>query len=1029
MKVALTPLVSSRLILCIAGASLLSAHAVDVEPGLTEMEGAVRTWQMADGLPADSVTAIIRTSDGFLWVGTSAGLVRFDGVKFTRTRLNESATSPGIFVTALCEDKDGHLWIGTQRDGLFELARGKVSQFTKARGLLDDNVTSLAADNNGLVWIGTRSGLNVAEGTRFKSFTTRDGLPDELVSGVHVARSGTVWITTRGGMCRFIDEHLVPYALRTESQGRSPEYLGVYEDRRGNLWAFGDTYLINLADNKRFNYFRGNEASSVRIWSLCESGDGRLWIGTSGRGLFCFDDNRFQPVVLGELRWSYDVRAICEDREGNLWLGTSGGGLAQLRTHPVRVLRAGQGLPAGSATSLGIDAAGRVLVGLQRGGLFAGDAGRFEQFGNGGGSDVPDFISSICLGRDGVLWAGTLGGGLYALQSGRGVRFTTADGLADNLILSVCADAEGAIWAGTSAGALHRCTAAGISRFDTKDGLPGSAITAVIPSSAGGLWLGTEDGAVFRGNQGRFTLALRPQAADPRPILALHEGTQGQLWVGTAGNGLVCLWKGLNFSWKTGSGIPSDVVPGIVEDAAGNLWLATAAGICQASRNAVDTALSNSQTAFACKLISDAKTLWTSGTPFGAIRAVVSPQGSLWFATSEGVLNIDARQPDTELSSMPVYMESVSLNGRPAFSVLRAAAWSEGGPTNALTVHSDLTSLDVWFTAPSLSAPDKIRFRHKLEGSDPDWVDDGTTRFAHYSRLPYGQYRFHVAARRPEGLWEEAVVPFAFEIPTPIYLRSWALVLYGLAAVGFVAGAVRMVSHRRLRRALAQLEQQQSLERERMRIARDMHDEMGSKLTKLSFLSEHAKVEADSNGALARKMGAIAETSRELLQAMDEIVWVVNPRNDTLEQLAAYLGHYAVEYFQSTSVQCDLRLPRAIPDHPLSSEARHNLFLAFEEALNNTLKHSTASNVKIEMLVKAPDFEIQITDNGRGFEVPGPTDLPRPTRGGHGGQGLRNMYQRLAEIGGECLVRSPVTPEGGTVVSMRIHLNGNSAKV
>ena len=278
---------------------LLSAAATAAEPSLSEMEGAVRTWQTADGIPADSVTAIIQTDDGFLWVGTSAGLVRFDGVKFNQIKLNKAAGAPGVFVTALCQDKDGHLWIGTQGEGLFELAHGKLSQFTRASGLLDDNITSLAADNNGLVWIGTKSGLNTANGAQFKSFTVHDGLPDQLVSGVHVARSGAVWITTRGGMCRFIEGHIEPYALRTESQGRSPEYLGVYEDHRGNLWAFGDTYLINLADNKRFNYFRGNEASSVRIWSLCEGNDGRLWIGTSGRGLFCFDDNRFQPVVPG----------------------------------------------------------------------------------------------------------------------------------------------------------------------------------------------------------------------------------------------------------------------------------------------------------------------------------------------------------------------------------------------------------------------------------------------------------------------------------------------------------------------------------------------------------------------------------------------------------------------------------------------------------------------------------------------------------------------------------------------------------
>jgi signal transduction histidine kinase len=1024
----LTPIFPSRWILFVAGA-LLTTRALAVEPSQSEMEGAVRTWQTADGIPADSVTAIIQTSDGFLWVGTSEGLVRFDGIKFTRVKLAQTPSANGIFVTALCEDKDGHLWIGSQRDGLFELSDGKVSQITHSSGLLNDNVTSLDADRNRRVWIGTKSGLNVATGSKLDSYTTHDGLPDDLVSGVHVARSGAVWITTRGGMCRFIEGHISPYALRTESQGRSPEYLGVYEDHRGNLWAFGDTYLINLADNKRFNYFRGNEASSVRIWSLCEGNDGRLWIGTSGRGLFCFDDNRFQPVVLGQLRWSYDVRAICEDREGNLWLGTSGGGLAQLRTHPVRVLRAGQGLPDGPATSLGLDAAGRVLVGLQRGGLFVGNGERFERFANNGGREIQDFISCFCRGRDGFLWVGTLGGGLYGLREGGTgqAQLTTANGLADDFVLSICADNDGAIWVGTSAGVLNQITSQGITRFDKSDGLPGAAITALVPAATGGVWLGTEDGVVVRERERKFNVVMRGETMAPAPILALREGPQGRLWIGTGGHGLACLWKGLKFSWKTSNALPSEVIPGVIEDPAGDLWLTTDAGIFQANRTTVDAAFTNSQASFTCKLMSEARALYDPARPYGATRALLSPEGSIWFVTADGVLNMDARKSAAESTSLPVYVESVSISGQAPIPVLQAGAWSGRRASNdSLTIHGGITSFDVWFTGLSLSESDKIQFRHRLEGSDVDWVEDGKTRTAHYSRLPYGRYRFRVAARRGDGTWEEAAMPFAFEIPTPLLLRKWVLALYALVAIALIAGVVRVVSHRRLKRELTRLEQQQSLERERMRIARDMHDEMGSKLTKLSFLSEHAKVEADSNGALAGKMKAIAETSRDLLQSMDEIVWVVNPRNDNLEQLIGYLGHYAVEYFQATPLQCDLHLPSAIPDHALSSDARHNLFLAFEEALNNTLKHSTATNVHIEMSVTQSEFEIRISDNGRGFEVPAQSALPGPTRGRGGGQGLKNMRQRLLDIGGECIIRSSGDLKGGTSVIMRIYLNGHS---
>jgi signal transduction histidine kinase len=391
------------------------------------------------------------------------------------------------------------------------------------------------------------------------------------------------------------------------------------------------------------------------------------------------------------------------------------------------------------------------------------------------------------------------------------------------------------------------------------------------------------------------------------------------------------------------------------------------------------------------------------------------------------VLNVDTRRPEIESFPLPIYIESVAFNGQPPLSALRsttaASAVSEDIPT---ILRGGLRSLEVHFTALNFSAPEKVRFRHKLDGYDLDWADDGTDRFARYSRLPYGRYRFRVAARNADTDWQEAATTFDFMVPTPLYFQPWAIAIYSVFAIGLVAAIVRVVSHRRLRRALARLEQQQSLERERMRIARDMHDEMGSKLTKLSFLSEHAKMDTESSGPLAGKIESIATTSRDLLQTMDEIVWVVNPRNDTLEQLAAYLSHYADEYFQNTSVECDIRLPRSIPKRPLSSEARHNLFLAFEEALNNVLKHAAASKVKIEMTVSQPVFEINVTDNGHGFVV-GTTSAahvqPRAMDNGRTGNGLRNMRQRLADIGGDCLVRSQ--PGGGTTVSMRIHLNNN----
>jgi ligand-binding sensor domain-containing protein/signal transduction histidine kinase len=1007
------------LIWLIFGPLLFAFRAGGADSSLIEPAEAMRVWHTADGLPSDSVAAIVQTHDGFLWVGTAAGLVRFDGLKFTRMPLRNATNRPAR-VTSLCEDSHDYLWIGSQQDGLFELEQGKIRHFTTNQGLLDDHITSLAADANGDVWIGCQSGLNLWTGSHFQSFTTNDGLPDKFVSGVDVARSGTVWITTRVGMCRFINGRIKPYVFRTESEGRSPEYLGVYEDRRGNLWAFGDTYLINLSEGKRLNYFRGSEPGSVRIWSLCEGQDGRLWIGTSGGGLFCFEDNRFQPLILGENRRPYDVRAICEDQEGNLWLGTSGGGLMQLRTQSVHLVQAGQGLPASPPTALASDASGRIYVALQQGGLFVGDSGRFDRFGDNGW-EAQNFISSLCVARDGTVWAGTLGNGLYGLRNRRSIHLTTADGLADDTILTVCSDAEGNVWAGTSAGIVDRLTGNSLTSFDVTKGLPSSPVTAMIPSAAGGLWLGTQDGQILREIRGKFKIT-KAKIPGQHAVLALHEGERGRLWIGTDGGGLSCLTGGIVLNWNTSNGLPNDIVGGVVEDDGRNLWLATGAGIYRVNRDDLRKSFDHSHTPLACEWVSDARTAPESAMVLGG-RAALAPDGALWFGTSEGVLSVDARHSKIVPAAFPVYLENVAFNSQPPVSLLRGSIWS---PTNKdrapFRAPVDVRSMEIHFTALNFTAPGELQFRHKLEGDNSDWVYDGHARSALYGRLPYGHYRFRVAVRDGDGKWREAAQTFAFVVPTPIYFQTWALGLYVLAAVALIAGIVRMVSHRRLRAALVRLEQQQSLERERMRIARDMHDEMGSKLTKISFLSEHARMDVKSAGPYAEKIEAIAQTSRDLLKTMDEIVWVVNPRNDTLENLTTYLSGYAVEYFQNTRVECELRLPGEIPHYPLSSDTRHNLFLTFEEALNNVLKHSAATKVKVEMTVNTLEFELKVVDNGRGFETPAAVNGQTP--GGRGGNGLINMRQRLTTVGGDCLVSSQ--PGAGTTVTMRIRLNGKS---
>ena len=257
---------------------------------------------------------------------------------------------------------------------------------------------------------------------------------------------------------------------------------------------------------------------------------------------------------------------------------------------------------------------------------------------------------------------------------------------------------------------------------------------------------------------------------------------------------------------------------------------------------------------------------------------------------------------------------------------------------------------------------------------------------------------------------------------------GWALALYILTTIILVSGTARLFFNRRLRHKLEALAAQQAMERERMRIAKDMHDEIGSKLTKISFMSERAQGELTGQESVARKLFSIAHTSRDLLQTLDEIVWAVNPHNDTLEHLANYLGQYANEYLQNTAVDCELHIPGGLPEHPFSAETRHNIFLAFEEALNNALKHGKASRVRVDMFYEPGRFQIKIEDNGCGFDlakVGAKAQTSEPATGGRGGNGLRNMSHRLADTGGNCTVTSESGK--GTTVCFTVPLQNTHA--
>jgi signal transduction histidine kinase len=697
------------------------------------------------------------------------------------------------------------------------------------------------------------------------------------------------------------------------------------------------------------------------------------------------------------------VRALFADHEGNLWIGTSGNGLARLRIRQWRMFNGNAGLISTKLTALAVESSGQLWAGTEDAGLMRFDGTRFESYDAGFPLNCAMHIQSLCVDRNGALWVATWGRGLFRAAGGRQWHFGTGEGLSDDVVLAVAAERSGdGVWVGTRAGGLHRISATNIVSYTTADGLSGQPIRCVLPTADGRLIIGSEGGGLIRWDGNRLAVVPTPPALATLPVHCLAEDRAGRLWVGTAGGGVYCRSGGTWLALSSADGLTSDVIEQIMPDDAGNLWFGSDKGVFQVRASDVQAFLAGSSRSISCMLFARGAGQEEIACAVGWPGAIRTPGGELWFASSVGLLSINPSRTRVA-SAPPVMIERVLVDEAVT------AVTELGGENHPLQLGPGTRSLDFEFTAINFTAPERTRFRYKLEGLDANWTQSDAGRRAHYGPLQPGRYRFRVIASNAGGVWSEPGASLSLVVRPPLWRAWWFITLCSVSLVAAIWMGVRYVSLRRLHAELRKSEHRRAMERERTRIAQDMHDEIGSKLTRISFLSEVARQTVTGAGEDGAPIKAIADTSRELLKALDEIVWAVNPRNDNLEHLIGYLEQYAREYFLMTPVECEINVPPRLPQVELSAEVRHNVFLAFEEALGNALKHANPAKVCVIMSVHGNAFEILVKDDGRGFEV-------NKSSGKTGRNGLINMAARLRAVGGTC----EATSEPGSGTSVRL---------
>lgn len=978
-----------------------------------------QSWQSQQGLPQDYVRALAQTADGYLWVGTDDGVARFDGVRFVSFGLPEGMpTGP---VQTLLADRDGALWIGTAGNGLTRWQAGKAQTFSMADGLPSDSITALAEDGQGRLWIGTEAGLAISQNGHLTPFAAGDAFKGKPITALFADRRGNVWLGATGtGVFEFSAGKVIPITdAATRELLRDPHCLLV--DKAGRVWiGAGDDFVLCRDGNQWRPYRIPRHFARSYIGTLAEEPDGTVWGGSVSEGLFEFKDGKQVTFNAGSGLSDNSVASLFVDQEGHLWVGTAAG-LNLLRQKNLFAFDQKQGLGYGAVEALAEITPGQIWVGMQAGGLYRWAGGNFRPLKSADLAIIGPQINSLLVAKDGSCWVAGVHGLLHFKNPKETANRADLFTLPASSIISLCEDPESNLWVGTREGTLW-CWRNKHWLAETNF-IQKHAITALAPGRHGSLWIGTEGDGVYRFHGATAAHWSTTNGLLSDLVRTLYPDAQGRLWIGTAGGGLGCWHQGRVTTITSREGLPDNTISQILEDDTGHLWLGSNRGIACVSKRELEEVAAGQAPAVYPQVYGRAEGMLSEQCTSGFFPSgLKSKSGELWFPTLKGVVVVN---PKVHLSQSPppkVLIEEVWVDGVawPLTStenvpVDAAGAWrgNVGLETRTLQLGPGRHRLELRYTALNFETPERTRFRYQLEGLDSGWVEAGTRRMAFYSYVPPGHYRFRVIACNADGVWNDAGASLGLVVARYFWQTWWFAGGVILALLALVVSVVRLSVKRRMQRRVRHLEQERALEQERSRIARDLHDEMGAKLCRISFLSEHARRSREIPEELRRQIVFISEASREVLYSLDEIVWAVNPQNDLLEHVASYIGHYAQEYFQETGIECEVNMPAQLPSYPLSSQWRHHLLLAVREAFTNTLKHSQATRVQVSITFNFSTLEIAVSDNGNGFDLSA-HHPPKGNPASSAGNGLFNMHQRLQDIGGHCVINSQ--PGVGTTV-------------
>lgn len=955
------------------------------------------SWTTDNGLPQISINSILQTRDGFLWLTTFGGLVRYDGLRFQVFNTGNTKGLRTSRFTRMVEDREGNLWINTEGQGLTRYKDEVFKTYTAQDGLPGNLISNIFEDAAGVMRFGNENGMVQWKDGSFMPAAPAPGEPT-VTSRSYRTRTGAIWYLDASGLL-----HKFENGRNTADLSTGFDVRIMYEDLEGRLWIGTAEKRLLMFHNDQLKIYSEREGFPP-FWlnTFFEDRRGQLWFGLRGGGLLRYKDGEFTQYTTADGLVGNDVINIYQDREGTFWIGTTAG-LSRLTERAVTGYSKKDGLAADNVYPIYEDRQGQIWIGSWNG-LTRYAGGVFKDFGQQ--YDVQDAqVTSLLEDKEGGLWIGTWGHGVRYVRNGKVTTFASS-AQPGTLVRSIIQDRSGNIWFGNSTGVVKYRDGA-FTAYGTGDGLVGKETSVIYEDRRGTLWIGNDSG-LMKYENGVFTASLESEGFAGGIVRAVFEDETGALWVGTYDSGLYRLKDGRFTHYTARDGLFDNGVFSIVDDGRGNFWISCNLGIYRLRKiDLVDFAGGR------IKEVTSVPYNKRDGMPNsecnggGQPAGVRARDGHLWFPTQGGVAVINP--------------ESVPVNLEPPQVVIGSAIVD----TQAVSLHSGLrlepgqVNLEINYAGLSYINPELVKFRYKLEGLDDDWVDAGGRRTAYYSHLPPGTYSFKVIAANRDGVWNQEGASIPITVVPPFWRTWWfaSLVVILLTFGATILYRRRIAQLKRARRMQETFSNQliESQEAERKRIAAELHDSIGQSLIIIKNRAYLGLNGSTDSGAAREQLEEITASVTDALQEVREISSYLRPSQ--LERLG--LTTTLEEMLERVATSSDINFSHSVAqlEGALSPRDEINFYRVVQESISNIIKHSEATEASIIVSRENGVVRLTVSDNGKGFVPDGSVSANGGAR--RGGFGLTGMAERVRMTGGYYEINSAVGV--GTTITVIIN--------